>query len=72
VKNPDSNHLRIVLKYDRALRTDYSTMLCHLAIAESNLVKAGKNSALPHFIAVVKELERIHGFYFEQIPDETE
>lgn len=42
----------------------YSDMLSRLAIAESNLVRAGKDSALPHFNAIVKELERIHNFEF--------
>jgi len=44
-------------------------MLAQLAVAQSNLVKAGKDSAMPHFIAIVKELERIYGFTFEQVDD---
>ena len=48
----------------------YPLMLAMLAIAESNLVKAGKDSAMPHFIAIVKELERHYGFKFETIKDE--
>ena len=47
-------------------------ILVQLAIAESNLVRAGKDSALPHFIAIVKELERIYGFKFEQVPQSEE
>jgi len=46
-------------------------MLVTLALAQSNLVKAGKDSAMPHFIAIVKELEELYGFKFE-IMDEVE
>lgn len=45
----------------------YTAMLSNLAIAESNLVKAGKDSAMPHFIAIVKELERVYAFQFKII-----
>lgn len=71
MKNPKSKPIRIVC--DPACRTtEYIETLRQLAIAESNLVKAGKDSAMPHFIAIVKELEAYHRFHFEQIPDETE
>jgi hypothetical protein len=73
MKNPDNNPLRIVYKDDatrlqRLKCIDFSDMLTRLAIAEATLVKAGKQSALPHFIAIVKELEEIWGFRFEQMP----
>jgi hypothetical protein len=42
-------------------------MLSNLAIAESNLAKTGKDSAMTHFIAIVKELERVYGFEFRTI-----
>lgn len=73
MKNPKSKPLRIVPtgKRDPAYyREDYSAMLSQLATAQSYLVKAGKDSALPHFIAIVKELERIYGFKFEIMPPE--
>lgn len=69
-KNPDNKPLRIVrdTKPDMEVNQDlYPTVLGQLAIAQSNLVKAGKDSAMPHFIAIVKELERLYGFRFEQI-----
>lgn len=78
MKNPESKPLRIVSKQETAKEDsyiapawhsqkicDYALMLSNLAIAESNLVMAGKDSALPHFIAIVKELERVYGFKFE-------
>lgn len=82
MKNPDNNPLRIVSPdfscganpyYNKAVvqnHREYCNMLGQLAIAESNLVKAGKNSALPHFIAIVKELEEQFGFKFEQMEDD--
>lgn len=73
-KNPDNKPLRI--RHDERYSgpccvTDesYALMLAQLAVAQSNLVKAGKDSAMPHFIAIVKELERIYGFTFEQVDD---
>jgi hypothetical protein len=57
----DDNEYRMTL--------NYGLMLSNLAIAESNLVKAGKDSALQHFIAIVKELERIYGFTFELLEE---
>lgn len=64
MKNPDYTPLKIVRT--RSLRevpfpgtAQYVSALSNLAIAESNLVRAGKGSALPHFIAIVKEIELI-------------
>lgn len=51
---------------------NYGLMLSNLAIAESNLVRAGKDSALPHFIAIVKELEYLYGFTFNVVPDQPD
>ena len=70
MKNPDNKPLRIKTFYPDAdeqpdFDTSYGIMLSNLAIAESNLVRAGKDSALNHFIAIVKELERVYGFSFE-------
>jgi hypothetical protein len=67
--------LRIIRKqyYTGATYTakeDYTRDLAQLAIAEAILVRAGKTKALPHFIAIVKELERIHGFHFECFEEE--
>lgn len=79
MKNPDSKPLRIhvtnpslsnlsetgtgMKKKDRQVLIAYGDMLAKLAIAESNLAKT-KDSSMPHFIAIVKELERIYGFEF--------
>lgn len=66
MKNPDNKPLRIVKTKKTFISTEtYINMLSSLAIAESNLVKAGKDSALNHFIAIVKELENECGFKFE-------
>lgn len=70
MKNPDSRPLRIVGPRPRQHEPEYKNMLGQLAIAESNLIKAGKDSAMPHFLAIVKELERVFDFRFEQIPEE--
>ena len=70
VKNPDNKPLRIVRTRDTFISPEsYVQMLSNLAIAESNLVKAGKDSALNHFIAIVKELEKECGFKFEIMED---
>ena len=66
-KNPENKPLRIVYttNENEARRgSDYLIVLSNLAIAQSNLVKAGKDSAMPHFIAIVKEIERAYGFEF--------
>lgn len=79
-KNPNNNPLRIV-PIDQNKRTtnirrntdEYMLVLSNLAIAESNLVKAGKDSAFPHFIAIVKEIEDYYGIKFTQeIQDQEE
>jgi len=44
---------------------NYGLVLSNLAIAESNLVKAGNDSAMLYFTAIVKELETVYGFKFE-------
>ena len=72
MKNPENKHLRIAwhsnsgepwsMTHNDTVR---ASVLSNLAIAESNLVRAGKDSALPHFIAIVKELEDLCGFWFE-------
>jgi hypothetical protein len=72
MKNPDSKPLRIV-RHGRSWSQDpkvYTDALAQLATAEAILVRAGKSSAMPHFIAIVKELENVLGFKFEQIPEE--
>lgn len=79
MKNPENKPLRIVPLHkdaysspgqnrtanDMAGFMNYGLVLSNLAIAESNLVRSGKDSALPHFIAIVKELEKLYGFKFE-------
>jgi hypothetical protein len=77
-KNPDNKPLRIVKtrsdNYGSSVLNnathDYAHVLASLAQSQALLVKAGKESAMPHFIAIVKELERLYGFKFEVIPDE--
>lgn len=78
-KNPENKPLRIKRKEWTRRETpvgaggtwtdeywqNYGLMLSNLAVAQSNLVKAGKDSAMPHFIAIVKELEDLYGFSFE-------
>ena len=44
-------------------------MLIQFAVAQSNLVRAKMDSAMPHFIAIVKELEQYYDFTFEQIDE---
>jgi hypothetical protein len=70
MKNPENKPLRIVYTHnDKAarLQQEYCVVLSNLAIAESNLVRGGKESAMPHFIAIVKELEKVYGFEFRTI-----
>lgn len=71
-KNPDNKMLKIIS--GNTFRTVagasvYGSMLVQLAVAESNLVRAGKSSAMPHFLAIVKELERVYDFHFEIMED---
>ena len=74
-KNPENKPLRITYLENDEYRLfneregAYVTVLSNLAIAESNLVRAGKDSALPHFIAIVKEIEKVLGIKFEQTGD---
>lgn len=72
MKNPENKSLRIVKPPKVELVSDRNTYviaLSNLAVAESNLIRAGKDSALNHFIAIVKELERVLGFTFEIMED---
>lgn len=67
----DRKKLKIVIKDMEDPRWDtaslaYLDTLNAMLIAESNLIKAGKDSALPHFIAIVKELEKLHNFEFQE------
>lgn len=72
MKNPEGRPLRI--RWLGLQVGDHTLIqaLSNLAIAESNLVRAGKDSALPHFIAIVKELEKLMGFRFETLPESSE
>jgi hypothetical protein len=68
MKNKETKKLRLINRrsgYSTGNDSAYLAVLGRLAIAESNLVKAGKDSALPHFIAIVKEIERLCDFAFE-------
>jgi hypothetical protein len=47
----------------------YGLMLGQLAVAEAMLAKKD-NKAMQHFIAVVKELERIYNFTFETVEED--
>lgn len=68
MKNPENKPLCIVrTRRPEEWKPDYGLALSNLAIAESNLVRAGKDSAMPHFLAIVKELETYYGFIFEKI-----
>jgi hypothetical protein len=72
MKNPDNKPLRIIHPQKTYISQEaYILMLSNLAIAESNLVKAGKDSALNHFVAIVKELEEECGFKFEVMEDDN-
>lgn len=67
-KNPDNKPLRIVYTDDKAqhrarVNPDFSYALSQLAVAQAILARH-KSSAMPHFIAIVKELENIHGFNY--------
>ncbi len=82
MKNPENKHLRIQstldIHHDENKKRGFSHVsvdaeliaLSNLAVAEATLVRAGKGSALPHFIAIVKRIEDICGFTFEII-DQT-
>jgi hypothetical protein len=74
MKNPESKPLRIKWKRHRPSAGDdqQALVLATLAVAESNLVRAGKDSALPHFIALVKAIEEIYDFTFEKLEEPNE
>jgi hypothetical protein len=61
--------LRIVRPPNAYDGESYYTMLNSLLVAEAILAKKD-NSAMQHFIAVVKELERVHGFTFKSFTQE--
>lgn len=73
MKNPENKSLKIVDTFDcikdgRQVSKDaFAIALSNLAVAEATLVKAGKDSAMPHFVAIVKRLESLCGFEFEII-----
>ncbi len=75
-KNPENKPLRIVGRkkvfYSLRENDKYIVMLSAMLIAQSNLAIAGKDSAMPHFIAIVKELEKLFDFRFEQVTIEPE
>ncbi len=78
-KNPDNKPLRLV--FNKGLPAghfggsphdhEFGLVLSNLALAESNLVRAGKDSAMPHFLALVKALEEHYDFHFEIIGQVT-
>lgn len=46
----------------------YGVALSNLAIAEASLIGLrGQDSAKPHFLAIVKEIERVYGIEFEDV-----
>ncbi len=46
----------------------YGVALSNLALAEASLIGArGQDSAQPHFLALVKEIERVYGIEFEDV-----
>jgi hypothetical protein len=70
-KNPKNKPLKIVKdKGGLCVDLSYIKSLDNMLLCQAMLVKAGKSSALPHFIAIVKELERVHGFRFEILEEE--
>lgn len=74
MKNPENKPLRIVRKphedVPRLLPRNEALILSNLAIAEATLVRAGKDSAMPHFIAIVKRIEDLLGIEFEIMEQE--
>lgn len=64
-------------QYLRIFRTgyfdnaEYGRMLSQLAVAEAHLATKS-STAQEHFIAIVKELEKVYGFEFryQEFPDE--
>lgn len=82
MKNPDSKPLEIVFDdinfvpfQDRSEKDHIERAIpAIIAIMECNarLVRAGKSSAMPHFIACVKFLEEFYGFRFELHEDKSD
>tara|TARA_R110000782_G_scaffold102791_5_gene190187 strand:+ start:21556 stop:21762 length:207 start_codon:yes stop_codon:yes gene_type:complete len=63
-----NKHLRIVRPEGlRGTSTLYIKVLSDLARDQTRLHAAGVKSALPHFIAIVKELERVLAFEFKEV-----
>jgi hypothetical protein len=66
-----NKHLRIVRTTSTYGHPDHKDnqiqVLIGLAQAEATMHAAGVKSAMPHFIAIVKELETILGFTFEKV-----
>ena len=71
-KNPENKPLRIVRGDKNIDEAEYQRMLIQLAVAQSSLIRAKKDSAWPHFVAIVKEIEKYYDFTFEQIDDTQE
>jgi len=74
LKNPEKKPLRIVddpnqTQYQYHSDDTHLIVLSNLAIAQSNLILAKKDSGMPHFIAIIKELELRMGFTFEIMED---
>lgn len=67
--NPNNDPLKIVRHgsddENNRQGSDYPLTLAILALSEAMMAKH-KQSALPHFIALVKELEDHYGFTFEK------
>lgn len=75
-KNPENKPLKVVWDYSEGIDGEHwmyrANLLAQIAVAQSNLVKAGKASALPHFLACIKEIENIAGFHFEILEEEED
>jgi len=65
--------LRVVTQKERRSPDDKARIDAIIAImhANSRLVGAGKDSAMPHYIACVKYLEEYYGFTFEKLNNDT-
>ena len=72
-KNPENKPLRIV-RTGRGMfiESEYARALLEIMKCQAMLVRGGKDSAMPHFIACVKALEKMHEFKFEVMEDGTE
>ncbi len=74
-KNPDSKPLKIVRVGEPAVQQGdieigYIEAIKKIMECEARLIQGGKSSGLTHFIACIKELERLYGFRFEELDDE--